>query len=343
MSKAAQRVRGVRSKTRNAKKRFTGQKVKVAAPKPPAKKTKHFSKRPKAKEKSPAFEALKFPEGVLLGAHTSTAGGLSTAIDRAIACGFTAAQMFVKNNKQWFAPPLGDADARAFRIARKKSGILFFAHNSYLINLASFDPPMWETSIKAMVAEIERAEALDLPFIVLHPGSHGGHGEEAGLKRIVEGLDRVTEATAGYRCKLALEITAGQGNALGYRLEHLTYLIESMRDERRGGICLDTAHLFAAGYNIHDRAGYEKLVADVDTQIGIRNVLGLHLNDSKVPHGSRVDRHHHLGEGHIGLATFEWIILDPRWAKTPKVLETPKGEDMREDLANLRKLASYLQ
>jgi deoxyribonuclease-4 len=300
-------------------------------------------KRPAPSEKPPGFEPLRFPAGTLLGAHTSTAGGLATAIQRALTCGFTAAQLFVKNNKQWFAPALAEDEARAFRTARKKSGVLFFAHNSYLINLASFDPPMFATSVKAMIAEIERAEALELPFIVLHPGSHGGRGEEAGLARIVEGLDLVTKATAGYRCKLALEITAGQGNALGYRLEHLTYLIENMADDARGGICLDTAHLFAAGYNIHEREGYEMLVAAVEKQVGTRRVLGLHLNDSKVPFGSRVDRHHHLGEGHIGLETFRWIVEDPRWARTPKVLETPKGEDMREDVVNLAKLASYLQ
>ena len=317
--------------------------VKKSSQKKPGRAKSISKKRPAKSEKPPAFEALKFPAGVLLGAHTSTAGGLATAIERALACGFTAAQLFVKNNKQWFAPALAEEEARAFRAARKESGVMFFAHNSYLINLGSFDAAMFATSVKAMVAEIERAEALDLPFIVLHPGSHGGRGEEAGLARIVEGLDLVTKATAGYRCKLALEITAGQGNALGYRLEHLTYLIENMADDARAGICLDTAHLFAGGYNIQTREGYERLVAEVEKQLGTRRVLGLHLNDSKVPFASRVDRHYHLGEGHIGLETFRWIVEDPRWARTPKVLETPKGEDMREDVVNLGKLASYLQ
>jgi deoxyribonuclease-4 len=350
MPSTASRVRRVRSKTPPGKKRITKGKtrptvkLKKAPSKKPARAAKPApKKRAATSEKAPAFAPLKFPAGVLLGAHTSTAGGLATAIDRALTCGFTAAQLFVKNNKQWFAPALPDEEAKAFRAARKESGVMFFAHNSYLINLGSFDPQMFATSVKAMVAELERAEALDLPFIVMHPGSHGGHGEEAGLARIVEGIDRVIAATAGYRCKVALEITAGQGNALGYRLEHLTYLIENMRDETRAGICLDTAHLFAAGYNIHTREGYEALVAAVDQQLGSRRVLGLHLNDSKVPFASRVDRHHHLGEGHIGLDTFRWIVQDPRWARTPKVLETPKGEDMREDVVNLSKLASYLQ
>jgi deoxyribonuclease-4 len=334
MPKAAARVRRVRSQTRSGKKSVIQAKSRAKlAP----------QKRAAAGKKAALFEPLKFPPGVLLGAHTSTAGGLATAIDRALTCGFTAAQLFVKNNKQWFAPPLAAEEAKTFRAARDRSGVLFFAHNSYLINLGSFDPAMFATSVKAMVAELERAEALELPFIVLHPGSHGGRGEEAGLARIVEGLDLVTKATKGYRCKLALEITAGQGNALGYRLEHLTYLIENMADETRAGICLDTAHLFAAGYSIQTREGYEGLVSEVERQLGTRRVLGLHLNDSKVPFASRVDRHHHLGEGHIGLETFRWIVEDPRWAGTPKVLETPKGEDMREDVVNLAKLASYLQ
>jgi len=318
---------------------------------PATKRSAKTSSKPEApKSKSPAkakvgaaFAPLHIPSGVLLGAHCSTAGGLTQAIVRAQTCGFTAAQLFVKNNKQWFAPALGAEEARAFRKAREESGILFFAHNSYLINLANQDAAMFDTSVKAMIAEVERAEALELPFIVMHPGSHGGAGEEAGLTRIVEGLDLIIKATRGYRCKLALEITAGQGNALGYRLEHLTHLIEHVADETRCGVCLDTAHLFAAGYDIRTREGYESLVAAVEKQIGTRRVLGLHLNDSKVPLGKRVDRHDHLGEGHIGLHCFSWIVQDARWAKIPKVLETPKSEDMHEDIENLTKLASYLQ
>jgi deoxyribonuclease-4 len=294
---------------------------------------------PAAKTTAP----LRIPSGVLLGAHCSTAGGLMQAVVRAQTCGFTAAQLFVKNNKQWFAPPLAEAEAKAFRQARDASGIVFFAHNSYLINLANQDPAMFDTSVKAMIAEVERAEALGLPFIVMHPGSPGGAGEEAGLARIVEGLDLIIQATAGYRCKLALEITAGQGNALGYRLEHLTHLIDHVADDTRCGICLDTAHLFAAGYNIRTRDGYESLVAGVEKQLGTRRVLGFHLNDSKVPLGKRVDRHDHLGEGPIGLHCFSWIVQDARWAGVPKVLETPKSEDMHEDIENLAKLASYLQ
>lgn len=286
---------------------------------------------------------LHFPPGVLMGAHTSISGGVSQSIPRAQACGFTAAQIFVKNNKQWFAPPLAEAEIEQFRSAQKASGIYFFAHNSYLVNLASQDAEMFATSIRAMIAELERAEALGLPFIVMHPGSHGGAGEDAGLRRIAQGLDEIVQGTLGYRCRLALEITAGQGNALGYRLEHLNWLMEKVSDEKRFGTCLDTAHLYAAGYNLRTREGYEETMAQVDKLLGVPSVLGLHLNDSKVPLGKRVDRHEHLGQGEIGLDCFKWIVQDPRWSSTPKVLETPKSEDMHEDIENLTKLAPYLR
>jgi deoxyribonuclease-4 len=286
---------------------------------------------------------IALPSGVLLGAHTSTAGGVGQAIIRAQACGFSAAQIFVKNNKQWFAGPLDEDEIKKFRAARKSSGIVFFAHNSYLVNLASQDAQMFSTSVRAMIGELERAEALGLPFMVMHPGSHGGAGEEAGLARIVKGLDEIVEATPGYRCRMALEITAGQGNALGYRFEHLAALSERVKDGKRFGVCLDTAHLYAAGYNIRTREGYEETVAAVGKLLGIRQVLALHLNDSKVPLGKRVDRHALLGEGEIGFDCFKWIVQDPRWAKIPKVLETPKSEDMHEDVDSLNKLAPYLR
>lgn len=319
----------------------------AAKPKPVAHKTtvskatKATSRRKKAPAAAPA--KLHLPPGVLIGAHTSISGGVIEAIGRAHACGFTAAQIFVKNNKQWFAPALGEAEAAEFRIARKASGIYFFAHNSYLVNLASQDPEMFSTSVRAMIAELERAEALALPFIVMHPGSHGGAGEEAGLKRITQGLDEIVRGTQGYKVRMALEVTAGQGKSLGYKLEHLGRLIESVLDETRFGLCLDSAHLYAAGYNIATSDGYEDTMEQIKKFFGFERVLALHLNDSKVPLGARVDRHEHLGRGQIGLECFKRIVQDSRWAATPKVLETPKSEDMHEDVENLMKLAPYLQ
>jgi len=301
------------------------------------------SKSPSKKISAKSSPSLQIPAGMLLGAHTSTSGGVSQSISRAQICGFTAAQIFVKNNKQWFAPPLAEAEIEQFRSQRKASGIYFFAHNSYLINLASQDAMMFSTSVKSMTAELERAEALKLPFIVMHPGSHGGAGEEAGLRRIAQRLDEIVRNTSGFRCRMALEITAGQGNALGYRLEHLSWLMENVSDEKRFGTCLDTAHLYAAGYNVKTREGYEETVAQVEKLLGTKRVLGLHLNDSKVPLGKRVDRHEHLGLGEIGLDCFKWIIQDQRWSSIPKVLETPKSEDMHEDVENLTKLAPYMQ
>jgi len=322
----------------------------MATKKSPAKEAKKSAKvsakpRPSQTKNVPekAASSLHIPAGVLLGAHTSTSGGVSQAIGRAKACGFTAAQIFVKNNKQWFAPPLTEDEAEQFRTARKESGIFFFAHNSYLVNLASQDPEMFSTSVRAMTAELERAEALQLPFIVMHPGSHGGAGEENGLRRIAEGLDEIVKSTKGFRCQMALEITAGQGKSLGYKLEHLASLLDRVTSENRFGICLDTAHLYAAGYNIRTPEGYRQTMEQVEKLFGSKRVLGLHINDSKVPLGKRVDRHEHLGEGEIGLDAFKWIVQDPRWASIPKVLETPKSEDMHEDVENLRKLAPYLQ
>ncbi len=311
--------------------------------KAPAAKPTPRSVRAASETASPAIVPLRLPKGVLLGAHTSISGGVSQAVGRAQALGFTAAQIFVKNNKQWFAPPLAKEEIAAFVAARKASGIYFFAHNSYLVNLASQDETIFSTSVKAMTAELERAEALELPFIVMHPGSHGGAGEEAGLRRITEGLELIIRATPGFRCRMALEITAGQGTALGYRVEHLGALIKSVKDETRLAICLDTAHLFAAGYNLKTAEGYRETMDAIEKNFGSKRVWGLHLNDSKVPLGKRVDRHEHLGNGEIGLGCFQRIMQDKRWAKIPKVLETPKGEDMREDVENLTKLAPYLQ
>jgi deoxyribonuclease-4 len=311
----------------------------------PAEKKKKLATSPKtaAKSEVKTGATLNIPAGVLLGAHTSTSGGVAQAVTRALGCGFTAAQIFVKNNKQWFAPAMSEEEAAGFRAARKASGIYFFAHNSYLVNLGSQDAEMFSTSVKAMTAELERAEALDLPFIVMHPGSHGGAGEEAGLKRIAQGLDEIARATSGFRCRMALEITAGQGKSLGYRIEHLQWLMENVSDVKRFGTCLDTAHLYAAGYNLKSREGYDETMSQVDELLGAKSVLGLHLNDSKVPLGKRVDRHAHLGEGEIGIDCFKWILQDERWKSTPKVLETPKSEDMREDVENLQKLASYMR
>jgi deoxyribonuclease-4 len=281
--------------------------------------------------------------GRLFGAHTSIAGGFVRAVERASAVGFTAAQIFVKNNKQWMAPPIAPADAQAFRDAREKSGIFFFGHSGYLINLGSANPEMIEKSVASLVAELERAELLGLPFVVHHPGSHGGDGEEAGIERIAARLKEVVQATKKLKVKVALEVTAGQGGHLGWRFAHLREIIDRVRAPERFGVCLDTAHLFAAGYDLRTKKDYEATFAAFEKEIGADRLLAVHMNDSKVPFDSRKDRHDHLGEGQIGLDAFKLLVADPRWRHVPMVLETPKEEEMAEDMENLAKLKPFIK
>ncbi|MDE1171114.1 MAG: deoxyribonuclease IV [Verrucomicrobium sp.] len=284
-------------------------------------------------------------KGRRFGAHTSIAGGVARAVERAQAVRFSAAQIFVKNNKQWMAPALPAEEAKAFRQAADKSGIFFFGHSGYLINLGSANPEMVEKSVASLVAELDRAEALGLPFVVHHPGSHGGDGEEAGLERISTRLKEVIQATKGHKVRLALEVTAGQGGHLGWRFEHLRALIDraGKAGEKRLGVCLDTAHLFAAGYDLRTPADYKKTMAEFEKVIGKDWLLAFHLNDSKVPFASRKDRHDHLGEGEIGLEAFRQIVADPRWRDVPMVLETPKEEEMAEDVENWKKLYASIK
>jgi len=288
------------------------------------------------KTKSPKTD-LPF-KGRLFGAHTSTAGGFVRAVERAEACRFTAAQIFVKNNKQWMAPPIAPADVAAFHAAREKAGIFFFGHSGYLINLGSANPEMIEKSVTSLVAELERAELLGLPFVVHHPGSHGGDGEEAGIERITQRLKEVLKATKKLKVRIALEVTAGQGGHLGWRFEHLKELIDRTAVPERLGVCLDTAHLFAAGYDLRTKEAYAKTFAQFEKVIGSEWLLAVHMNDSKVPFDSRKDRHDHLGEGQIGLDAFKFLVADPRYTRIPMILETPKEEEMAEDVVNLDKL-----
>jgi deoxyribonuclease-4 len=311
---------------------------------PPAPKKPAAAKKTKSSSSPGRIEIPQPKKGprVLLGAHTSISGGVSLSVPRALALGFTAAQIFVKNNKQWFAPELDPAEIAAFKKARDDSGLYVFGHNSYLVNLGSPKPEIYDVSVKSMTAELLRADSLGLPFLVMHPGSHSGEGEEAGLKKIAQGLRTVLKATPKVKTKLALENTAGQGSSLGHRFEHLGWLLQEMNNPDRFGVCLDTAHLLEAGYDLRTKSGYESICKNFDQTVGTHWLLGFHLNDSKTPLGSRVDRHQHLGEGEVGLDPFLWIVRDERWAKIPKVLETPKGEDMAEDVINLSKLIKTL-
>jgi len=269
----------------------------------------------------------------------SIRGGVSTAIERARSINCTAMQIFVKNNMQWFARPLRREEIRAFLDHVQRGELLsIFAHANYLINLAATNPQFHANSIRALSEELIRADQLRLPFVVLHPGAHLDAGEEAGLEKVVESIDRVLAGLPKIKTRIALETTAGQGSCLGNKFEQLAYIIKRVLEPERLCVCLDTAHLFAAGYDITSEASMRKTLREFDRVIGRDRLVAVHLNDSKTARGSRVDRHEHIGKGRIGLDAFRFIMRDRRFRQVPKVLETPKGDDLREDVMNLKTL-----
>ncbi len=261
------------------------------------------------------------------------------AIERARSIRCTAMQMFVKNNMQWFARPLTREEIRAFLNHVQRGELLsVFGHANYLINLAATNPLFHTNSIRALAEELVRADQLELPFLVLHPGAHLGAGEEAGLKKIADSIEEVFRKIPKVKTKIALEITAGQGSCIGHRFEHLAHIIANVREPERLRVCLDTAHLFAAGYEISSELGVRKTFHEFDRVIGPDRLVAIHVNDSKTGRGSRVDRHEHIGKGRIGLDAFRFIMRSPRFRKIPKVLETPKEKDLAEDVINLKTL-----
>jgi deoxyribonuclease IV len=281
----------------------------------------------------------------LLGSHLSVAGGLYKAADAAAELGLQTVQIFTKNNNQWQAKPLTGDDIRRFRDSVERAGLQKpCAHNSYLINVASPKDDLWQKSLDALVVEIERAEALGLDGVVMHPGSFVDSTEEAGLARIVTALDEAHQRTTGVRVELWLETTAGQGNSLGHRFEHLAAILAEVKEPERLGICVDTCHIFAAGYPLASKQDYKATFAEFDRLIGIDRIRAFHLNDSKKPLGSRVDRHEHIGEGCLGLEPFRHVLNDRRFAQLPMYLETEKGERDGENLdaINLRTLKSLM-
>ncbi len=262
------------------------------------------------------------------GAHMSISGGCDRAVRSASTFGFATVQLFTKNNNQWKAVTLTEDHIAAFRSAIKETGVVSpVAHNSYLINLASPDDVLWNKSIDAMVVELERCESLGIKDLVIHPGAHTGLGEEKGLERIATAIDILHQRTPGYEVKIDLESTAGQGSCLGHRLEHLGAIIERVADPDRIGVCLDSCHLFAAGYPLATPAEYHTTMEELDRAVGVSRVRVWHLNDSLRERGSRVDRHAGIGLGHLGLEPFRNIVNDPRFQGIPMILETPKGTD----------------
>ncbi|HEY72266.1 MAG: deoxyribonuclease IV [Chloroflexi bacterium] len=271
-----------------------------------------------------------------LGAHESISGGLHKAFDRARSVGCDAVQIFVKPNRSWAVKPLTEEDIAHFKSKAQETDIRpVVAHASYLLNLASPKEDLWQKSRDTLIVELERCEALDVPYLVLHPGSHVGSGEEAGLKRVAQALGEVQAATPGFRARILLETTAGQGTNLGYKFEHLAWLIEHAPEGERLGVCLDTCHVFAAGYELRAAEGYEATMEKFDRIISLARLKALHLNDSKGDLGSRKDRHEHIGQGYIGLEGFRNLLNDPRLEGLPGLLETPKSNDLHEDRENL--------
>ena len=260
-----------------------------------------------------------------LGAHLSIAGGLPRAVDRAEASGCQALQIFTKSAGQWRAREIPDEEVALFKRRVRQTKIRpVVAHNSYLINVAASDRALRRTSIKALRDELDRADMLGLDGLVMHPGSYTSGTEAGGLRLIADALARILESRPDVRTRILLEHTAGQGSNLGHRFEHLAEIIDRLGGSPRVGVCLDTCHLLTAGYDICSPEGYDETFRQFGIIVGFSRLKAFHLNDSKKPCGSRVDRHEHIGQGCLGLEPFRRIVNDPRFVKLPMLLETPK-------------------
>lgn len=273
---------------------------------------------------------------LLLGAHMSTAGGVHTAFERAALTGCTTMQVFVKNANQWSGPPLDEEDIKKYKSAGAETRIdPVIAHASYLINLCAANSKTLSLGRRAYIDELQRCNLLGIKALVLHPGSHVGAGEDDGIKKIAESLNVAHEKTKGCTTLTALECTAGQGTAIGYRFEHLRGIIDGIDDGARMAVCLDTCHLFAAGYDIGTMPGWNRTMKEFEEIVGFDRLVAIHVNDSKRELGSRIDRHEHIGKGHIGTEGFRYLMNEERLVGIPKILETEKSEDMHEDIENM--------
>ncbi len=280
----------------------------------------------------------------LFGAHLSVAGGFPNAVSASLALGCQTVQIFTKNPNAWETPAITDDEVRAFRQATQEARLKFpTAHDSYLINLASPDDALFRKSINAFTQEIERAEALGLSYLVTHPGSHTGSGEDAGLARVIAGLNEVRRRCVGCTLRVLLETTAGQGTSLGHRFEHLRKILDGVKVADWLGVCLDTCHVFAAGYGLSTVEEYAATFDRFDAVIGLAHLKLFHVNDSAATLGSRVDRHAGIGQGEIGLGAFRWLVTDPRFAALPMILETAKedADGKAMDAVNLGLLRSF--
>ena len=267
----------------------------------------------------------------------SISGGIPLALERGSSIGCNAIQIFVQNRNQWRARPLRRGEAATFREASESFRREFIlAHSIYLINLASPEPEIADKSRRGFLKEMRRAERLGIPYIVLHPGSHKGVGEESGIRTIIQNLDYLFEKTNEDRIAVLLETTAGQGNSIGHKFEQLAEIIEGVKRQDRVGVCFDTCHSFAAGYDMRSKRAYLNTFKYFDEVIGLGRLRAFHLNDSLRGLGSRIDRHTHIGKGELGLEAFSHLMNDERFLDRPMILETPKGPEMKEDIRNLR-------
>lgn len=280
----------------------------------------------------------------MFGSHLSIAGGLHLAIAQAAGYGMDAVQIFTKNQRQWTPPALTDEMVRLFTAEQKKTGLKYVvSHDSYLINLASPDAVNAEKSESLFRDELQRCEALGIPDLVMHPGAHMGEGEEAGLKRVIDAFDRIHRDLPGLKVTTCVEVTAGQGSSLGFKFEHIKTILEGVAAPERMAVCLDTAHLIEAGYDLTSAQGAKATLDEADSLFGLDRVHCLHINDSKTARGSRVDRHEHIGLGHVALSAFGAVLKHSKLKKLPMILETPKGLDSKGndwDLVNIEKLKS---
>ncbi|MFQ5870183.1 MAG: deoxyribonuclease IV [Candidatus Zixiibacteriota bacterium] len=275
-------------------------------------------------------------EKILLGAHMSIAGGVYNCFDHGEHFKCTTIQIFTKNASQWRAKPLTETEIDKFKERQQQSAISpVVAHDSYLINLGSNNKALLQKSREAFLVEMQRCELLEIPCLVTHPGSHTGAGEEAGLKTIADSLSWLHHKLHEGKVMICLETTAGQGTNLGYRFEQIANIIELSDSPERLGVCLDTCHIFAAGYDIRTERAYKKTMREFDSVIGLKRLKVIHFNDSRKELGSRIDRHEHIGKGYIGVEPFGFFMNDRRLAKIPKILETPKGDDGSADDRNL--------
>ena len=282
---------------------------------------------------------------VLLGAHMSVAGGLYTAFERADRVGCTAIQIFTKNSNQWNDPTILPEDMTKYREAKDKSKVqIVVSHDSYLINLCAVNEKLLEKSREAFVKEIKRCDALEIRHLIFHPGAHTTLDRKESLRLVADSLNYAHKETEGTNLMTLIEATAGQGTTVGSSFEEIAEIISGVKDKKRVGVCIDTCHIFAAGYDIRTRDDYEKTMSNFDKIIGFEKLHAVHLNDAKKPLNSHVDRHEHIGKGEIGKEAFGFIMNDDRFSKIPKILETPKGENGYEmDIVNLRALRELVK